>query len=90
MGERDGERKKFFFLLKPWLSTLGGRTAWTTMVTIGSRLPVPVRIWAKFSYEVTFVNNAREDAAECALQHLQGDHPLGCTCGASQIVAGKC
>ncbi|PUU83623.1 hypothetical protein B9Z19DRAFT_822952 [Tuber borchii] len=61
----------------------GGRTAWTTMVTIGSRVPEPLRIWAKFSYEVTYVNNAREDAAECALQHLQGNHPLGCACGSS-------
>lgn len=89
-GEIDGiggiERgRKKYFLLKLWLSTLGGRTAWTTLVIIKPILC----IWAKFSYEVTYVNNAREDAAECALQHLRGIHPAGCDCGSSYFITGN-
>lgn len=49
--------------LTPSLSTTGGRTAWSCTVTIGSQT-----IHARFWYDGQYVNNAREDAAERALQ----------------------
>ncbi|KAF2171649.1 hypothetical protein M409DRAFT_50320 [Zasmidium cellare ATCC 36951] len=43
----------------------GGRTAWSCMVTIqGTQIP------ARFWYDGQYVNNAKEDAAEKALQML--------------------
>ncbi|RPB03988.1 hypothetical protein L873DRAFT_1840821 [Choiromyces venosus 120613-1] len=48
----------------------GGRTAWTAEVTVYTpegKLSTP----ARFFYHVNYLNNAREDAAECALQQLQ-------------------
>ncbi|KAM0708597.1 hypothetical protein Q7P35_005249 [Cladosporium inversicolor] len=41
----------------------GGRTAWSCTVTVGSQT-----VHARFWYDGQYVNNAREDAAERALQ----------------------
>ncbi|OQO05547.1 hypothetical protein B0A48_09317 [Cryoendolithus antarcticus] len=41
----------------------GGRTAWSCQVSVGGQ-----NIQARFWYDGQYVNNAREDAAECALQ----------------------
>ncbi|TKA81788.1 hypothetical protein B0A55_02153 [Friedmanniomyces simplex] len=43
----------------------GGRTAWTCTVNVGGQ-----QIRARFWYDSQYVNNAREDAAERALQML--------------------
>lgn len=48
------------------LSSLGGRTAWSCVVTISGAGQIPARFW----YDGQYVNNAREDAAERALQAL--------------------
>lgn len=46
---------------------LGGRTAWSTMVTIhGSNFQ------ARYWYDVNYLPNAKEDAAEIALRTLTG------------------
>jgi len=44
----------------------GGRTAWTSTVTIQSH-NIPARNW----YDGQFINNAKEDAAEVALIKLR-------------------
>ncbi|KAJ5108858.1 hypothetical protein N7456_005533 [Penicillium angulare] len=47
----------------------GGRTAWSSTVTIRGELrnePVAARYW----YDGQYINNAREDAAEVALKVL--------------------
>lgn len=46
-------------------SLIGGRTAWSCTVQVGSQV-VQARYW----YDGQYVNNAREDAAEKALQLL--------------------
>ncbi|MCJ1227602.1 hypothetical protein MMC12_004258 [Toensbergia leucococca] len=43
----------------------GGRTAWSSTVTISGH-----HIAARYWYDGQYVNNAKEDAAEVALQHL--------------------
>ncbi|CAK1363806.1 hypothetical protein CB0940_04192 [Cercospora beticola] len=43
----------------------GGRTAWSCVVTVQGT-PISARFW----YDGQYVNNAREDAAERALQML--------------------
>ncbi|KAA6414985.1 MAG: hypothetical protein FRX48_01736 [Lasallia pustulata] len=43
----------------------GGRTAWSSTVTINQ-----TNISARYWYDGQYVNNAKEDAAEVALQHL--------------------
>ncbi|KAL9001480.1 MAG: hypothetical protein Q9169_000055 [Polycauliona sp. 2 TL-2023] len=43
----------------------GGRTAWSSTVTISNQV-----IRARFWYDGQYVNNAKEDAAEVALQSL--------------------
>lgn len=43
----------------------GGRTAWSSVVTIQGQA-----ISARFWYDGENVNNAKEDAAEVALKHL--------------------
>ncbi|KAF2763216.1 hypothetical protein EJ05DRAFT_472127 [Pseudovirgaria hyperparasitica] len=43
----------------------GGRTAWSSVVTVQGE-PIPARYW----YDGQYVENAREDAAEVALQRL--------------------
>jgi len=48
----------------------GGRTAWSCTVTVGSQT-----VHARFWYDGQYVNNAREDAAERALQ-LFGRLPM--------------
>ena len=44
----------------------GGRTAWSSTVTIKGNQVVNARFW----YDGQYVNNAKEDAAEVALQQL--------------------
>lgn len=44
---------------------IGGRTAWSSIVTVAGQR-VPARFW----YDGSYVNNAKEDAAEVALQKL--------------------
>lgn len=46
--------------------TSGGRTAWSSTVFVSGKT-VSARYW----YDGQYVNNAKEDAAEVALQHLQ-------------------
>ncbi|KAL6918027.1 hypothetical protein ACHAPO_000164 [Fusarium lateritium] len=45
----------------------GGRTAWSSTVTVHGQ-KVPARFW----YDGKNINNAREDAAECAVKWLTG------------------
>lgn len=49
----------------------GGRTAWSCTVTIPGQRLVQARFW----YDGQYVSNAKEDAAEVALQHLTGGGP---------------
>ena len=51
------------FSLTKYLLLPGGRTAWSCTVTVGSQT-----VHARFWYDGQYVNNAREDAAERALQ----------------------
>lgn len=44
----------------------GGRTAWSCTAVISGLLDAPARFW----YDGQYVNNAREDAAQVALQKL--------------------
>lgn len=44
----------------------GGRTAWSSTVTISGQHIIQARYW----YDGQYVNNAKEDAAEVALQQL--------------------
>ena len=46
----------------------GGRTAWSSTVTIRGNQTIHARFW----YDGQYVNNAKEDAAEVALQTLTG------------------
>ena len=46
----------------------GGRTAWSSTVTIRGNQTIHARFW----YDGQYVNNAKEDAAEVALQALTG------------------
>ncbi|CZR57169.1 uncharacterized protein PAC_07058 [Phialocephala subalpina] len=48
----------------------GGRTAWSSTVTVQGQ-NIPARFW----YDGQHVNNAKEDAAEVALKHLNGSTP---------------
>lgn len=50
---------------------LGGRTAWSSTVTVQGQ-----NISARYWYDGQNVNNAKEDAAEVALKHLNGS-PIG-------------
>ncbi|KAI9822096.1 MAG: hypothetical protein M1826_000556 [Phylliscum demangeonii] len=43
----------------------GGRTAWSSTVTVGNQ-NIPARYW----YDGQYLHNAKEDAAEVALQKL--------------------
>ena len=45
---------------------IGGRTAWSCVVSVAGAGSFPARFW----YDGTYINNAREDAAEKALQML--------------------
>ena len=49
------------------LAAVGGRTAWSSTVTIEGTT-VSARYW----YDGQWVDNAKEDAAEVALQQLRG------------------
>ncbi|KAI9884304.1 MAG: hypothetical protein M1823_003913 [Watsoniomyces obsoletus] len=44
----------------------GGRTAWSSTVTVGVH-----NVQARFWYDGQYINNAKEDAAEVALQQLR-------------------
>ncbi|RFU31645.1 hypothetical protein B7463_g4669, partial [Scytalidium lignicola] len=48
----------------------GGRTAWSSTVTIQGQ-----SIAARYWYDGQYVNNAKEDAAEVALKHLNSSAP---------------
>lgn len=48
----------------------GGRTAWSSRVTIQGRT-----LAARFWYDGKNLNNAKEDAAEMALNYLAGSNP---------------
>ncbi|KAL1962621.1 hypothetical protein VTN77DRAFT_9335 [Rasamsonia byssochlamydoides] len=48
----------------------GGRTAWSSTVTVGGR-----NIAARYWYDGQYLNNAREDAAEVALMQLNAHDP---------------
>jgi hypothetical protein len=48
----------------------GGRTAWSSTVTVQGQ-----NISARYWYDGQYVNNAKEDAAEVALKHLNGSTP---------------
>ncbi|ATY66902.1 hypothetical protein A9K55_000695 [Cordyceps militaris] len=52
----------------PWqdkLEVLGGRTAWSSRVTVQGKV-----LSARFWYDGRNLNNAKEDAAECAVNWL--------------------
>ncbi|CUS12400.1 unnamed protein product [Tuber aestivum] len=80
-NESKGERKEFF-LLKLWLSTLGGRTAWTSQVTLATPSVTILLCRARFYYDGPYARNAREDAAEFALKKLIAlfSQPSVCNC----------
>lgn len=48
----------------------GGRTAWSSTVTVYGQ-----NIAARFWYDGKNLNNAKEDAAEMALNYLTGSNP---------------
>ncbi|KAK1989039.1 hypothetical protein LZ30DRAFT_744649 [Colletotrichum cereale] len=48
----------------------GGRTAWSSRVTVHGRT-----LSARFWYDGKNLNNAKEDAAEMALNYLTGSNP---------------
>ncbi|RAL67708.1 hypothetical protein DID88_008447 [Monilinia fructigena] len=52
----------------------GGRTAWSSTVTVQGQ-----NISARFWYDGQYVNNAKEDAAEVALNRLSGSSPTSPT-----------
>ncbi|KAM0159047.1 hypothetical protein ACHAQE_000789 [Botrytis cinerea] len=52
----------------------GGRTAWSSTVTVQGQ-----NISARFWYDGQYVNNAKEDAAEVALNRLTGSSPTSPT-----------
>ncbi|KAF5966442.1 hypothetical protein J7337_008429 [Fusarium musae] len=52
----------------PWQDQLdSGRTAWSSRVTVHGKT-----LAARFWYDGKNLNNAREDAAECAVKWLTG------------------
>lgn len=61
----------------------GGRTAWSCTVTIPGQRLVQARFW----YDGQYVSNAKEDAAEVALQQLTGGGP-GAASGPSTMPRG--
>lgn len=52
---------------------LGGRTAWSTIAVI-SNIQYPARFW----YDGSRMEQAKEDAAEFALGHLEKAHKGQC------------
>lgn len=58
----------------------GGRTAWSSTVTISGNHIISARFW----YDGQYVNNAKEDAAEVALQTLTSGGAGGGMGGAMQ------
>lgn len=49
------------------ISSLGGRTAWSSRVTVNG-----IEIQGRFWYDLQYIERAREDAAEMALRYLTG------------------
>ncbi|KAJ6015667.1 hypothetical protein N7540_010258 [Penicillium herquei] len=49
----------------PYFGIAGGRTAWSSTVTVHGR-----NVAARYWYDGQYINNAKEDAAEVALQLL--------------------
>ena len=62
----------------------GGRTAWSCTVTIPGQRLVQARFW----YDGQYVSNAKEDAAEVALQQLTGGGPSMAPRGGSNGIMG--
>jgi hypothetical protein len=57
---------------------LGGRTAWSSTVTIPSANSASQQVvQARYWYDGQYVHNAKEDAAEVALRLLTGSCPAG-------------
>ncbi|KAJ5632301.1 hypothetical protein N7490_008640 [Penicillium lividum] len=50
---------------RPCVGTAGGRTAWSSTVTVQGR-----NVAARYWYDGQYINNAKEDAAEVALKQL--------------------
>lgn len=57
----------------------GKRTAWSCTVSVSGQ-NVPAKYW----YDGQYVNTAKEDAAEAALQKLQGKTSSGAASGGQQ------
>ncbi|KAL8807843.1 MAG: hypothetical protein Q9182_000492 [Xanthomendoza sp. 2 TL-2023] len=62
----------------------GGRTAWSSTVTISGHHVIQARFW----YDGQYVNNAKEDAAEVALQSLMASASAGAVGGGGRGGAG--
>lgn len=61
----------------------GGRTAWSSRVTVHGKT-----LTARFWYDGRNLNNAREDAAECALNWLTSGSSSSSASAASSPVQG--
>lgn len=56
-------------LLNLLMTIIGGRTAWSAIVTVDGMGACSARHW----YDGTYLNNAKEDAAEVALLKMGVD-----------------
>ena len=65
----------------PCVGNVGGRTAWSSTVTVGGHPNIPARYW----YDGQYINNAKEDAAEVALKMLNPQQPRGSTTYSGQL-----
>ncbi|KAJ5734282.1 hypothetical protein N7493_003068 [Penicillium malachiteum] len=63
----------------PYFGNAGGRTAWSSTVTVSNR-----NVAARYWYDGQYINNAKEDAAEVALQVLN-QQPQGSTIYPGQL-----
>lgn len=64
-GKIKGRRRIESFLLTEIENELGGRTAWSSRVTVNGAIHQ-----ARFWYDGKNLNNAKEDAAEVALSFI--------------------
>ncbi|KAJ5464775.1 uncharacterized protein N7458_000461 [Penicillium daleae] len=64
----------------PGVGNAGGRTAWSSTVTVQGHNTIAARYW----YDGQYINNAKEDAAEVALKTLN-QQPGGSTVYAGQL-----
>lgn len=65
----------------PCVGIVGGRTAWSSTVTVGGHHNIPARYW----YDGQYINNAKEDAAEVVLKMLNPQQPRGLTTYSGQL-----